>query len=267
MKHRLTFWEKELSAPENAARLLYLCGGAFCLVFGLIPPIGYGIANPGVLAIFLGGAALVCAALFLPAAKNTMPRLYKILHPIFFLAFIAAAAIYIAFSWSYRAYCAQNPPPEQGGQTVIVLGGAIKGDKPNLMLARRLDVAVQYLQKNQQAACIVSGGQGRDEAYTEAYVMKKYLVQSGIAADRIYEEGGSSTTKENISFSDGIIERHGLPRAVVIATDSFHQLRAAYFCERQGLDASAVCAQTPWGLLPSFEVRELGAWVKALMGF
>jgi uncharacterized SAM-binding protein YcdF (DUF218 family) len=128
------------------------------------------------------------------------------------------------------------------------------------MLRERLDVAASYLKEHPDALCIVSGGQGADEQYTEAYVMKAYLCEQGIAPERIYEEGRSTDTHQNIDYSLAIIREQGLSEQVAIATQEFHQYRAATLARRAGLtDVSAVTTPSTWYLLLCYWVRECAA--------
>lgn len=150
--------------------------------------------------------------------------------------------------------------PAGGESTVIVLGARIHGDRPSRMLRERLDVAAAYLKKNPEATCIVSGGQGSDEQYTEAHVMKAYLCEQGIAPERIFEEGRSVDTHQNIDYSLAIIREQGLSERVAIATQEFHQYRAATLARRAGLtDVSAVTTPSPIYLLLCYWVRECAA--------
>ncbi len=160
---------------------------------------------------------------------------------------------------SFMVAAAVNKP--QGGEsTVIVLGARIHGDRPSRMLRERLDVAAEYLKQNPDAACIVSGGQGADEQYTEAHVMKAYLCELGIAPERIFEEGRSTDTHQNIDYSFAIIREQGLSERVAIATQEFHQYRAATLARRAGLnDVSAVTTPSPLYLLLCYWVRECAA--------
>ena len=76
-------------------------------------------------------------------------------------------------------------PPEEGA-TVVVLGSKIYGDRPSRMLRDRLNAAADYLEQHPTSNFVVSGGLGEGEACTEAYVMRKYLVeQRGIDPSRI----------------------------------------------------------------------------------
>ena len=48
---------------------------------------------------------------------------------------------------------------------------------------------------------IVSGGQGSDEAISEAEAMRRYLVEQGIRNEEIIMEDKSTNTEENLVFS------------------------------------------------------------------
>lgn len=51
------------------------------------------------------------------------------------------------------------------------------------------------MQEHPDRTVIVSGGQGPDEAYTEASVMARYLIEHGVDASRIIEEDKASNTR------------------------------------------------------------------------
>ena len=155
-------------------------------------------------------------------------------------------------------HAAAQPAPQNA--TVIVLGAAIYEDRPSPMLARRLDAAARYLEANPQANCVVSGGQGPDEAYSEASIMKAYLIEKGIDAGRIFTEDRSTSTFENIQFSKKVMEEKGLSSTVVIATQEFHQYRAQAFAKRAGFENVGPCTcRTPLHLILCYWVREFAA--------
>lgn len=91
-------------------------------------------------------------------------------------------------------------------EALIVLGAGLKGDRVTNTLRNRLDKAVAYHEKNPRALIVVSGGQGFQETVTEASAMKKYLVERGVSADLIIEEGKSTSTAENMAFSKKILD-------------------------------------------------------------
>ena len=140
---------------------------------------------------------------------------------------------------------------------VIVLGCMIYGDQPSLALKERLDAAIDYLESNGEAVCILSGGQGTDEQISEAQCMYNYMTAHGVDPMRLYMEDQSTSTKENMLFSKAIIEEQGWSKQVAVVTNEFHEYRACYIASAVGLEPAAVPASTAWWLLPTYYVREL----------
>ena len=57
---------------------------------------------------------------------------------------------------------------------IIVLGAQVRENGPSPVLKYRLDKAVEYLEENPDTICIVSGGQGKNEPWSEAEGMAQY---------------------------------------------------------------------------------------------
>lgn len=68
---------------------------------------------------------------------------------------------------------------------IIILGAGLDGEEPNTILKERLDLALEYVQDKPDMMIIASGGQGEDELISEAEAMRRYLVDHGIAPERI----------------------------------------------------------------------------------
>ena len=151
----------------------------------------------------------------------------------------------------------------QPADYVIVLGAQVHADKPSVVLKYRLDEAILYLNENPETVCIVAGGQGKNEPYSEAYGMAQYLMQNGIDKDRILLEDQSKTTEENLRFS-----RKFLPEdaEVGIITNDFHMFRALQIAQKQGLsDVCGIAADSTKFYLPNNMLREYFAEVKFLI--
>ncbi len=177
----------------------------------------------------------------------------------------ALVLLFIGLSVCMIAACKAKPGENA---TLIVLGAALREDRPSEILRGRLEAAYAYLTEHPEANCIVSGGQGEDEICTEASVMYAYLVDKGIDPARIYMEESATSTFENIRLSRELIEQHGLSTEVAVVTQEFHQFRAQQFVKRAGLTVSgAVTAYTPWYLLASYWIRDFaGICHMALLG-
>ena len=113
-------------------------------------------------------------------------------------------------------------------RTMIVLGCQVKPWGPSVLLRDRLDKALAYLQEHPQVTVIVSGGQGPDEPVSEAQCMRDYLVEHGIAPERIHMEDVSHNTHENLTNSAALMEELGLEEkdGVVLVSNGFHLTRA-----------------------------------------
>jgi len=87
----------------------------------------------------------------------------------------------------------------------VILGAGLRDSKPSLTLWYRLQAAAKYLNQYPATKVIVSGGLGVGERYTEAEVMKQFLVELGIDEDRIIKEVQATNTFENLSFAKQLI--------------------------------------------------------------
>ena len=153
----------------------------------------------------------------------------------------------------------------QSGTTAIVLGGQVRGTEPSLMLKRRLDAALEYLNSNPDAMCIVSGGQGNHEDISEAQCMFDYLTGRGISPDRVIMEDKSTSTQENLQYSTQIMRDMGMDMQAVIVTDGFHQWRGQHFAKQYGIHTVyAKSCDTPYYLAAGYWIREIFAVARVI---
>ena len=191
-------------------------------------------------------------------SKKWMYRTYLVLKTIFICGCSFACVI------SVLIIGAINNKTDDTNVTVVVMGCQVQGTQPSQMLARRLDTAFEFLSEHENVMCIVSGGMGSDEIMPEADVMKRYLVDRGIKAERIITETQSVDTQTNIKFSADIIDENNLSRKVLIVTDSFHQYRSHFYTKQYNLDAFSLNANTPIQFYAGFFAREIFAISEAL---
>ena len=126
---------------------------------------------------------------------------------------------------------------------IIVLGAQMKSAGPSAVLKFRLDTAYDYLIDNEDTVCIVSGGQGSNEPCTEAEGMYQYLIQKGIAPERILLEDQSTDTSENIAYSKALIGRGDV--SVGIVTNNFHVFRGVHLAKAAGFqDVCGISARS-----------------------
>lgn len=183
---------------------------------------------------------------------------------IFYAVTLACLVGYIHLSPS-----AQPSAQADGTENVyIVFGAKVKADGPAKTLASRLEVAVDVMNRDSGAVCIVSGGQGTDEPFTEASCMRDYMVERGISPDRIFLEEKASNTKENIQYSAKLLEELGLTdRQIICISSETHIPRIRLMCARAGIDALYIKAETPIKFfLFTTWVREYLSYAKMLLG-
>lgn len=138
---------------------------------------------------------------------------------------------------------------------IIVLGAQVREDGPSVVLKYRLDKAVEYLNENPETLCIVSGGQGINEPFTEAKGMFDYLVKNGISEERILLEDASTNTVENIQYSKNFLKEPY--NGVGIITNDFHVFRAVQIAKRQELEnVCGIAANSNVLYLPNNVLRE-----------
>jgi len=151
---------------------------------------------------------------------------------------------------------AANKKPEHGA-TVVVLGCRVYGERASLSMVERLEAAYEYLTEHPESNCVLSGGRGDGENITEAECMYRYLINKGIDASRLYKEESSTTTRENLLFSEQLIEENGLHPMVAIATSEYHMYRAGMIADGLDITWAAVPGKTAIWLFPTYYVREL----------
>lgn len=142
---------------------------------------------------------------------------------------------------------------------IIVLGAQVRADGPSKVLKHRLNTAIDYLEKNPETICIVSGGQGYNEPCTEAQAMADYMEAAGIAKERLILEDKSKTTEQNIKYSKKYMKDGA---SVGIITNDFHMFRAMQITKGEGLkSAKAIAAGSNPLYLPNNMLREyLAEW-------
>ena len=206
-----------------------------------------------------GGIILILAGLCFPLLLKGIQAFWKLRAGKIVLSIVCALIVagLAVFGTTLGSIVAAQKNVAQGQSTVIVLGCQIRGSTPSRMLKDRIQTAYTYLSENPQAVAILSGGQGEDEDLSEGQCMYNILTEKGIAPERLFIEDASVNTDTNIQNSLKIIEANGLSKDVAIATNDYHQKRAAMICERYGLHPYALNAPTQAYLVPVFYTREV----------
>ena len=231
---------------------LCLAGAAFFLL-----PLAAGILHFGMV--------WPAAVLLLAAAVLLWPDFFRrLLRPVWLRRLVGCVAAVcmtvILVTLGKMASAALHHPADGQDCTVVVLGCQVFPDgHPSLMLRGRINAAYDYLSAHPDAVCVASGGMDDSEPITEAQCIRDTLVSMGIAPQRILLEAQSASTEENLAFSAALLREKGLSTDVAIASDNFHQLRAAIWAQRSGLTPYSDGCASPWFLTAGYWARETAA--------
>ena len=150
----------------------------------------------------------------------------------------------------------------------VVLGCHVKDGRPSRILGERIDAAYEYLSSHPQAIAVLSGGQGEDEAISEAECMYRELTARGIDGSRRYKEESSVNTPTNLRHSREILEEVlGADSAwtedheIALITSEFHCYRGCLHAKQEGLSPVAYASKTAMPYIIPFYLREIVAVV------
>ena len=146
---------------------------------------------------------------------------------------------------------------------VLVLGAKANNGNLSKTLINRLDTTVEYLNKYKTAKAILCGGKENNNELSQAEYMQKYLIEKGIAKERLITETSSKNTYENIKFALEKLDKK--PSEIMVISSSYHLFRAKFILYRFGILARTVPAKTPGGAILSSYMRETFAVVKTFL--
>lgn len=232
-----------------------------CLILGVLCFLYYvGIViyagiNTSFAWIWLFGAALFLFLRYALIYQSTHPGTWLRYVTVGAGVLIIAGTLIIVIAGS-RIAGAMVRRPEADLEYVIVLGAQVRGTSPSRALRKRLDRAVEYAGDNPQTVFILSGGQGPDEGISEAECMYNYMTDKGIVKERLLLEDRSTSTLENLRFSDELYRLK--EKSVGILSNNFHIYRAMALATRLGYtDISGIPAPSDIGMQPHNILREI----------
>ena len=154
---------------------------------------------------------------------------------------------------------------------VILLGGGISKDGvlPKSVMSR-VEKAAEYLNKNPQSICVVSGGTLDWLPCPEAPELKRQLVARGVEPERILVEDQAKDTIQNFQFSCKMLAEHNgmsltevLTTPTAVVTSRFHLRRSERLARRMGFtNIKGIPAACPPIYVLHNYVREICAYVK-----
>ena len=209
--------------------------------------------------------------LFFPAVLGIccllLPLVAKIIRKKSKKAYRIWRGIFLTFFFIFIAYFTvvsvvmgvniKNTIPENETCDIIVLGCGIDGRLPDIMLSARLDTAAEYLKAHPDARVVCCGGFGVGKPYSEADVMRNYLVSLGVENDRIYLDEQSTSTQENIRYAKQLLDGLDGKHEIAVCSSNYHVYRAKEFAKKEGLGkVYTLPSPTPAHIFPAYWIRE-----------
>lgn len=245
--------------------LLFVTGAALVVNAGLA--LVYRSMNLGTVMPFVIGLPLIILALFWRpihacAANSGFIRFLlgamAVVYVLFIILFAVTTCLILVNS---------KTPEDKEPDAVIVLGAGIKGSRPTVQLVYRLQKAAEYYEKNPELLIVVSGGQGPGEQYTEAEIMRNWLIAHGIPDSSIIVEDRATSTEENFLYSMELIN-FALPHSdggspsVGFITNRFHVFRAERLAKKLGVNCFGIAAKDYMKFILNDYLRECAAIVQ-----
>lgn len=162
---------------------------------------------------------------------------------------IFGGSAYVKYSMIDYIYEESQISEISGVDCIIVLGAGLKDDgTPNFMLKDRLDRAIQLYEAGVSDRLLMTGDHGR-ESYDEVNAMKKYAVDAGVPAERVFMDHAGFSTYESMYRAEEIFE----VKSAVVVTQRYHMYRALYTARQRGIEAYGV---------PASDVVYGGQWIR-----
>ena len=219
--------------------------GIICFIILLTIPFNSRIAFASILLGVYIGSFSIYALLF--------DKLSKWIHILYCICFFIPI-IFGSFLWLYG----NRNTATYNEDVVIVLGAGVIHDQVTRHLARRLDSAIYYFERNPNAYIVVTGGLGDRAIITEAEAMARYLIERGIPSEKILLEELSTNTMENLTFAYEIInERFPDEISVILISSDSHIFRAVRMARSIGMNVNQIGASTPITMSGQNYLREI----------
>jgi len=121
--------------------------------------------------------------------------------------------------------------------TILIFGAAVGPDgKPSTTLRRRVEAALTCARSDPEARFIPTGAVGR-HGPSEASVMARLLMESGVRADKILLEETGNDTLSSVRAIRQISYEQGLGGRVMVATSGYHLPRCLTLLCLSGIPA------------------------------
>ena len=216
------------------------------------------------------GAYLIFIAVYRIKTKHSFWSCWKRWIKITFVSLTSLAAVISIINLCLILNPDVVSTDERAEQVILLGGGIDKDGKLPKSVMSRVEKAAEYLNKNPESVCIVTGGTLKWLPFPEAPELKHQLVAAGVSAERILVEDQAKDTIQNFELSckmlaeyKGISIQEVLDTPTAVVTSSYHLRRSERLARRIGYsNIKGIGAACPAVYVPHSYVREICAYVK-----
>lgn len=144
------------------------------------------------------------------------------------IAFVFGTAVSI---WKYG-----KVDEKRTADVAIVLGAGTGNDEVTPVFRERLNHGIWIYENGYVDKIILTGGYGKGNVHSDAYVARMYVVANGIPESDILLEEESTITQENIKNAKTIMDDRSYDTAVLVS-DPLHMKRAMQMAADYGIEA------------------------------
>ncbi|MDF2378779.1 MAG: YdcF family protein [Candidatus Gracilibacteria bacterium] len=184
----------------------------------------------------------------------------------FFTLILSPALILMTTFFQVHMGGSISATPDQGDCLVIMGSKVLRNGQPDLMMRERVSKALEVIDDSYEVI-IVSGGTIDDDVPAESTVLKRLLMNGGVAGFRIIEEPESTSTYENLLYSQPLLNENGC-EAVDLLSHNFHLARVFMTAERLGVPVNRLIGAKAEGRSLERQLkREYAAYVVYWLGW
>ncbi len=137
-----------------------------------------------------------------------------------------------------QLYSAVEEIPHNTVGLVLGTSHRVRNGGPNPYFNNRMEAAAQLYHSGKVEYLIVSGD-NRTPYYNEPEQMLKALIQLGVPAEIIYQDHAGLRTLDSVIRAREVFGQH----SITIVSQRFHNQRAVYIAQRNGMEAVALNAE------------------------
>ena len=118
----------------------------------------------------------------------------------------------------------------------IILGAATSDGEVSPVYRERINHGIWLYENGYVDYLILTGGIGKGNEKSDAYIAKQYALTKGIPEQVILIEEQSTITEENLEHAKAIMDEFSMDTAIIVS-DPLHMKRAMLMASDYGIDA------------------------------